>query len=320
MRRRSFLLAGAAWPVVGTASAPWPKAPLHIVVPQAAGGTADVLARMLGERLQARLGVAVVVDNRPGANGLIGTDLVKRAAPDGCTLLLASTATHAMAPHVSPSSTFDPVRDFASVVNVAWQTKVAIVNPAVPATTLREFIAYARARPGQLNYASTGVGSTSHVDTELLTAATGINLVHIPYRGSGFSVAALVTGEVQLLIASVTAAIGAIQAGQARALAVLSERRTMLLPQVPTLGEAGIAAPDVRTWLGLVAPAETSPAIVTSLNRMVDRELSDPALSTWLQQEGLEPIGGTPETFAATIRADVERWGGIVRRLGVQPA
>jgi len=314
------LLAGAAWPLAGAASVPWPKAPLRIVVPQAAGGTADVLARMLGERLQARLGVAVIVDNRPGANGLIGTEAVKRAAPDGYTLLLASTATHAMAPHVSLSSTFDPVRDFASVVNVAWQTKVAIANPAAPATTLREFIAYARARPGQLNYASTGVGSASHVDTELLAAATGIKLVHIPYRSSGFSVAALVTGEVQLLLASVTAAIGAIQAGQARALAVLSERRTMLLPQVPTIGEAGVAAPDVRTWLGLVAPAETSPAIVASLNRTIETELADPALVAWLEQQGLEPIGGTPEAFAATIRSDVERWGAIVRRLGVQPA
>jgi tripartite-type tricarboxylate transporter receptor subunit TctC len=318
MKRRAFVLAGATWPLAGGASVPWPKSPLRIVVPQAAGGTADALARMLGDRFEARFGVATVVYNRPGANGLIGTDLVRRSAPDGHTLLLASTATHAMAPHVAPSSTFDPVRDFAPIVNVAWQTKVAIVNPTVPATTLREFIAYARGRPGQLNYASTGVGSSSHVDAEILAAATGIKIVHIPYRSSGFSVAALVTGEVQLLLASLSAAIGAIQAGQARALAVLSERRAMLLPHVPTIGEAGVVAPDVRTWIGLVAPAETSPAIVAALNRTVDRDLADPALGAWLEQQGLEPIGGTPEAFAATIRADVERWGTIVRRLGVR--
>ena len=320
MKRRAFVLAGAAWPLAGRASLPRSKSPLRIVVPQAAGGTADALARMLGERLEARLGVPAIVDNRPGANGLIGTDAVRRAAPDGDTLLMASTATHAIAPHVAHAAAFDPVRDFAPIVNVAWQTKVAIASLSVPATTLREFVAYARANPGRLNYASTGVGSSSHVDAELLAAATGIKLVHIPYRGSGHTVAAIAAGEVQLLLASVTAALGAIHAGQVRALAILSGQRSPLLPQVPTIGEAGVPAPDLRTWIGLVAPAETPPPIVDALNRSIAAELADPALRGWLDQQGLEPIGGSPEAFAATIRADVERWGGIVRRLGVQVA
>ena len=318
MKRRAFVLAGAAWPLAGAASTPWPRAPLRIVVPQAAGGTADAVARMLGERLEARFGAAVVVDNRPGANGLIGTDFVRRAAPDGYTLLLASTATQAIAPHAAPSIAFDPVRDFSPIVNVAWQTKVALSSMSVPATTLREFVAYARANPGRLNYASTGVGSSSHVDAELVASATGMKLVHIPYRGSGQTVAALAAGEVQLLLASVTAALGAIQARQVRALAILSDRRSALLPQVPTIGEAGVAAPDVRTWIGLVAPADTPREIVVALNRAVEDALGDPALAAWFDGQGLEPIGGTPEAFAATLRADVDRWGAIVRRLGVR--
>jgi len=318
MKRRAFVLAGAAWPLTGAAATAWPKAPLRVVVPQAAGGTADALARMLGERLEGRFGVAVVVDNRPGANGLLGTDYVRRAAPDGYTLLLASTATHAMARHTSTSLAFDPVRDFSPIVNVAWQTKVALSNPSVPATTLREFVAYARAHPGRLNYASTGVGSSSHLDAELFAAATGLKLVHIPYRGSGQTVAALAAGEVQILFASVTAALGAIHAAQVRALAILSDRRSTLLPQVPTIGEAGVVAPDVRTWIGLVAPADTSAEVVAALNGAVDDALADPGLQAWLDGQGLEPIGGTPEAFAATIRADVARWGAIVKRLGVR--
>jgi tripartite-type tricarboxylate transporter receptor subunit TctC len=318
MKRRAFVLVAAAWPLAGAAGTTWPKAPLRIVVPQAAGGTADALARVLGERLEARLGVAVVVDNRPGANGLLGTDQVRRATPDGYTLLLASTATHAMAAHTAASIAFDPVRDFSPIANIAWQTKVALSSLSVPATTLRELVAYARAHPGRLNYASTGVGSSSHLDAELIAAATGMKLVHIPYRGSGQTVAALASGEVQVLFASVTAALGAIHAGQVRALAILSDRRSGVLPQVPTIGEAGVAAPDVRTWIGLVGPADMAADVVAAVNGAIDAALADPGLRAWLDGQGLEPIGGTPEAFAATIRADVERWGAIVKRLGVR--
>ena len=297
----------------------WPARPIRLVVPQAAGGTADLLARMLAERLEAALGVPVVVDNRPGANGLIGTDAVRRAAPDGYTLLVASTATHAMAPHAGSGGGFDPVRDFTAVINLAWQTKVVLASAAVPASTLADFVAYARERPGKLNYASTGIGSSSHVDAELLAAATGVELVHIPYRGSGQTVAALVANEVQLLLASITAAYGAIQQGQVRALAVLSERRSPLLPAVPAIAEAGVVVPDLKTWIGIVAPADTPWSIVASLNAALARLLADAPVRGWLDGQGLEPIGGSPGSFQDAIRADVVRWGGIVRRLGSGP-
>jgi tripartite-type tricarboxylate transporter receptor subunit TctC len=186
MKRRAFVLAGAAWPLAGGAQLPRSRSPLRIVVPQAAGGTADALARMLGERLEARLGIPAIVDNRPGANGLIGTDAVRRAAPDGDTLLMASTATHAIAPHVAHSVAFDPVRDFTPIVNVAWQTKVAIASLSVPATTLREFVAYARAHPGGSTTRRPG-GIVEPRRRRAARVAIGIKLVHIPYRGSGHS-------------------------------------------------------------------------------------------------------------------------------------
>ena len=303
-------------PIVGAGGEPWPSRPIRIIVPQAAGGTADLLARILAERLEPVLGVALVVDNRVGANGLIGTEAAKRAAPDGYTLLLASTATHAMAPHVTSSGVFDPLRDFTAIINLAWQTKVALTSTSVPAKTLSAFVAYARQHPGKLNYASTGVGSSSHLDAELLAAATGMRLVHIPYRGSGQTVAALTANEVQLLLASVTAAHGAIGAGHARALAVFSTRRSPLLPAVPTIAEAGVPGLDLRTWLGIVAPADTPTALVGTLNAAIAKLLQEAAMRQWLEAQGLEPIGGTPAEFEAAIRADVARWGDVARRVG----
>lgn len=295
----------------------WPSRPIRIVVPQAAGGTADLVARMLADRLEPVLGVPVVVDDRPGAGGLIGTDIVKRAAPDGYTWLLASTATHAMAPQVIAGATIDPLRDFTPVANVAWQTKVVLASAALPVASLGELVAYARKRPGELNYASTGVGSSSHLDTELLAATTGIALHHVPYRGSGQTVSAISVDEVQVLVASVTAALPAIEAGRARPLAVLSTQRSPLLPSVPTIAEAGVAGLDVRTWLGLVAPAGTPWAVVDEMARRIDTLLDAPSARAWFDAQGLEIASGTPNAFEALIRADVAKWGELARRLGI---
>lgn len=296
----------------------WPSRAIRIVVPQAAGGTADLVARMLADHLEPVLGVPVVVDDRPGAGGLIGTDIVKRAAPDGYTWLLASTATHAMAPQVIAGATIDPLRDFTPVANVAWQTKVVLASAALPVASLGELVAYARKRPGELNYASTGVGSSSHLDTELVAATTGIALHHVPYRGSGQTVSAISVDEVQVLIASVTAALPAIETGRARPLAVLSARRSPLLPAVPTIAEAGVAGLDVQTWLGLVAPAGTPWAIVDELARRIGTVLDAPSARAWFDAQGLEIASGTPTSFEALIQADVTKWGNLARQLGVR--
>lgn len=295
----------------------WPTRPVKLVVPQAAGGTADATARATADRVEPMLGVPVVVDNRPGANGVIAAGTVRRAAGDGTTLLLASTATYVIAPLVTVGESFDPERDFVPVANLAMQTKVLIASRATPATNAKELVDLARRRPGALNYASTGVGSTSHLDTELFAALNGVALVHVPYRGSGQTVSAVVTDEVQILLASVTAALGSIQAGQVRALAILDERRSPLLPGVPTLAESGLPPLDVRTWLGIVAPEGTPRAIVDTLNEALGRVLAGPGMRGWLAAQGLDPIGGTPEAFAAQIRADVDKWSRLAKRLGI---
>jgi tripartite-type tricarboxylate transporter receptor subunit TctC len=243
----ALLCGGAMW-LVGSAAADvaYPNRPIRVIVPQAPGGTVDLL-RVFAERTEATLGVAVVVDDRPGANGIIGNELAKRAAPDGYTLLAASTSTHAITPQVAANLPYDPLRDFVPVVNIAYQTKVVLVSNALGVGTVGELAALARSRPGHLNYASAGQGSSSHLDTEQLAALLGIELVHIPYRGSTQTVAALIANEVQVLLASVSAAQAAVAAGRVRALAVMAEERSPLLPNVPTMVEAGLPDLDVHT-------------------------------------------------------------------------
>ena len=301
------------------AEPPYPVRPIRVVVPQAPGGTADLLTRMLGERMEAMLGVGFVVENKPGASAIIGNETAKRASPDGYTLLAASTATHAMTPHVFANLPYDPLQDFVPVINLVHQTKVVLVSSALGVATLGELVALARSRPGQLNFASTGVGSSSHLDTAQLTALTRIDLVHIPYRGSAQAVAALVAGEVQVLLASVTAALPALAAGRVRALAVMADQRSPLLPEVPTMVEAGLPRLDVQTWIGFLAPAGTPPWIVERLNLALNRILRNPDTRAWLERQGLETIGGTPEAFDSEIRADLDKWGEVVRRLGIRP-
>jgi tripartite-type tricarboxylate transporter receptor subunit TctC len=315
------LLSGGAMPLADAAAseAAYPTRSIRIIVPQAPGGTVDLLSRVLAERMEAALGVAVVVDDRPGANGIIGNDLARRAAPDGYTLLAASTSTHAMTPHVVANLPYDSLRDFVPVVNLAYQTKVVLVSTALGVGTLDALATLARGRPRALNYASAGLGSSSHLDTEQLAAAMGIELVHIPYRGSTQTVAALIVNEVQVLLASVTAAQAAIAAGRVRALAVMADQRSPLLPGVPTLAEAGVPHLDVQTWIGFLAPASTPPAIVEQLNLATNRILKSPEVRSWMDKQGLEPIGGTPGAFGAALHADFEKWGTVARRLGLRP-
>jgi len=302
---------------VASAQGAYPTRPIRVIVPQAPAGTADLLARMLGEQMERVLGVAVVVDDKPGAGGIIGNEIAKRAFPDGYTLLAASTATHAMTPHVVAVLPYDPIADFVPVINLVYQTKVVLVNASLGASTLGALVTLARSRPGQINYASTGVGSSSHLDTEQLAALTDMKLVHIPYRGSAQTVAALIANEVQVLIASVTAAQAAVASGQVRALAVLSDRRSPLLPGVPTIEEEGLPRLNVQTWIGFLAPAGTPSPIVETLNATLNRILRSERTRAWLLGQGLEPVGGSAGAFEAEIRADLENWGKATRRLGL---
>ncbi len=316
------LLCGSAGTLAGgatSAATPYPVRPIRLIVPLGPGGTVDLLSRVLGERLETMLGAPVVVENKAGANGIIGTEFAKRAAPDGYTLLAASTSTQVMTPHVVANLPYDALQDFVPVINLAYQTKVVLVSTALGVATLGELVALARSQPGKLNYASVGVGSSAHLDTEQLAALTGIELMHIPYRGSAQNIAAISANEVQVLLASVTASHTAVAAGRVRALAVMADRRSPLLPGVPTMVEAGLPRLDVQTWIGILAPAGTPPPIVEDLNQALNRVVRSPDFRAWMEKQGLEPIGGSPEAFGAEIRADFDKWGKVTRGLGIRP-
>ena len=297
----------------------YPTRTIRIVVPTAPGGAGDSVARMLAERLGPALRTSVVVENRPGGSGVIGNELALRAPADGYTLLFATSATHVIAAYTMDRLRYDPLRDFTPVINVAYATSVMVVSSALPAATLREFIDYARARPQRIHYASSGVGSANHVDTEAFAALAGISMTHIPYRGTADGYRALLADEVQVMFGAVTSALPHVRAGKVRALAVLTDARSPVLPEVPTLAEAGLANVDVRKWLGLLAPSGTPPEIVARLNRAANEVLREPEVRAWMDRQGLEIIGGTSDDFDRVLRADFVKWGDTLRRLGLRP-
>jgi len=322
--RRNFLrglplaLGLAALPA--RAQPAWPARPIRLIVPQAPGGTVDLVSRVVADRLEPVLGVAFIVENKPGASGLIGVEAVKRAAPDGYTLLTASSNTHTMLPHLMDALPYDPLRDFAPVVNFGYTTKMIVVSNAVEATTLAELVSLARERPGLLNYGSSGIGSSNHLDAEVFARAAGIRLVHVPYRGAAQALNAVTTGEVQMMLVSVTSGQSLVRAGRVRGLAVFGEQRAPQLPAVPTMTECGYPGLDVRTWVGFVVPAGTPAAIVDRLNREIIALLGSTVMREWLVIQGLEAAGGTPVEFASTLRADYAKWGAVVGELGLREA
>ena len=295
----------------------WPSRPIRIVVAQAPGGPPDRIGRFAAEGLARALGVPVTVENRPGASGVIGADHAMRAAPDGYTLLIATLSTHVLVPATAERPPYDALRDFAPVINLHRSIKALFVPGALPPRTLAEFVEYAKARPGVLNYATGGAGSSNHVDMELFRASAGIDLAHIPYNGPAAGIAAVASGEAQAMIVSVTTGIGAAQAGKVRALALFAAKRTPLLPDVPTAAEAGFGDVDLSAWIGLVAPAGTPSPIVERVNRELERVLREPASLAWADRQGLEIIGGSSASFAGTIDADRRRWAGVVKKLGI---
>jgi len=299
----------------------WPARPIRLVVSQAPGGAADRIARYAGDALAASLGggASVVVENRPGASGIIGAESVMRAPPDGYTLLLATLSTHALVPAVTPALSYDPVRSFAPVANLYGTVKALWVNGALPVRSLAELKAYASARPGQLNYASGGVGSSNHVDMEIFRAAAALDLLHVPYNGPAAAIAGVASGDAHMMIVSVTGGAGAAQTGRVRPIAIFAHERSPLFPDVATAAEQGEGAIDLTAWVGIVAPAGTPAAIVARLNDALDRALRSPKARAWAASEGLELIVGSSDAFAATIAYDQQRWGETVRRLGIAP-
>jgi tripartite-type tricarboxylate transporter receptor subunit TctC len=289
----------------------YPTRPVEIIVPFAAGGGSELLARLVGDGLARRLGQPFVVVNRPGANTNLGTLAAVRAKPDGYTLLIASVGLAAN-PSLYKKLAFAPQADLAPITLIANSPTVLAVPPSLPVNSLSEFIAYTKARPGELNYASYGIGSGPHLATELFQGMTGVKMVHVPYGGGGPAAVGALTGQVQALFSSVLPVLGMIRGGTLKALAIASERRSELLPDVPTFAEGGL---DYRTgtWFGLLAPAKTSPEIIGALHRATVAVLSEPGVHAKLTEQGAEMIANSPEEFRAFIKAETERLSGVIR-------
>ncbi|MGO4329845.1 Bug family tripartite tricarboxylate transporter substrate binding protein [Cupriavidus sp. 2TAF22] len=311
------MLLGALVPLrPALADAPYPGKVIRLVVPFAPGGSTDILARLLSERLKDELGQTVIVENRPGAGGNIGAELVARAAPDGYTLLLAAAGPTVINPSLYAKMPFDPARDLAPVVMLVREHNLMVVNAGLPVRNLKEFIAYAKAHPAQLSFGSPGNGSPAQLGGELFNQLTGLKLQHVPYKGSGPAVADLIAGHINLMIDNMPALMPHMQSGKLRALAVASEQRASALPDVPTAEQAGVKGFVVTAWKGLMAPAGTPPAVIARLNQASVKILASQAMRKRLADLGAEPVGNTPEQFAAQIRNDSRWWAALVKSTG----
>ena len=296
----------------------YPNKPIRFIVPQAAGGSTDILSRTVGQKLSEAFGQPVVMDNRPGANGIVGTEIVAKSPADGYTLVAGGTSTVAINSSLYSKIPFDPVMDFTPVVNLAYSTSVLVVHPSVTAKTIADVIALAKAKPGELRYASAGNGSSPHLSAEVFKMMTGVNIVHVPYKGSTPGVIATVSGETSLMFTGVASALAHIKAGRLRALSVNGPRRSRALPEIPTAGASGLPGFEVDFWIGILAPASTPAAVVTKLNTEVNRILAQEDIKTRLAALGTDIIGGPVQSFADQIKADVARWSKAIKASGAK--
>ena len=324
LTRRSFIIctltlslpAGRAW----AQGASWPARPVRIIVSLPPGGSNDLLARLIAERLLSVLGQPVIVENRPGAGGNIATEYVAKQAPDGYTLLLTASG-HTVNPSFFAKLPYDPVNDFEPISQVSTVPFVLTVNASMPAATMKEFVAHARANPGKLTYGSAGIGQPHHLAAELLKARTGIDIVHVPYKGAGGIVPALLAGEISFTVGAINSLLPHIRSGRLRALAVAGGTRTALLPDVPTIAEAvPLPGYEVTTWTGVLAPARTPRAIVDRLSAEINRIVQDPqVIKEKLTPLGIEPVGTTPEQFMDFIKAELVRYAKLAKDANIKP-
>jgi tripartite-type tricarboxylate transporter receptor subunit TctC len=320
--RRTFLqLAAGAAALSAAACIAWaqayPTRPVRIIVAFPAGGPGDILARLIGQWLQERLGQPFVIDNRPGAGGTIGTEAVVRAAPDGYTVLLVGGA-HTVNATLYDKLSFNFIRDIAPVASISRENNVMVVNPSVPAKTVPEFIAYAKANPGKINMASAGIGAPSHVAGELFKMMTGVNMVHAPYRGASLALTDLIGGQVQILFGPMAGSIEFIRAGKLRALAVITATRSEALPNVPTVGEFVPGYEASSVW-GLGAPKNTPAEIIDRLNKEINAGLADPKIKARLADAGGTVLPGSPADFGKLIADETEKWAKVVKFAGIKP-
>jgi len=307
-------LPGAWMPAIGAA---YPVKPIRLVVGFVAGGPVDITARAIGSRLTGVLGQPIVIDNRSGASGVIATELVAKSSPDGHTLLMCS-ASNAITAALSAGAARNFLRDITPVSKVAIITSILVVNPSLPAESVKDLIALAKARPGQLRYASTGIGSSSHLAGEMFKIASEIDIVHIPYKGGAPAAIDLLSGQVQLSFISAPATMTYIKSGRVRALAVTNAKRSVLLPDLPTISEAGVAGYEFEGWHGMCAPAATPRAIIAQLYRELATITGKRELIEFLAQGGAEAVAVAPDAFASELRAEITKWAAVARSTGIK--
>lgn len=322
MRPAAACNAIAAWSLIiltAAASAQtFPTKPVRIVAPFAAGSTIDILGRLISPRLTEALGQPVIVEDRPGAGGMIGLDFVAKAPPDGHTLGIGALGPLAMNPALYPKTPFDPVQDFAAVSLLATGPVVIVVHPSIPARTLKELVELAKKRPGQLNFGSPGVGSSPHLTGELFKLITKTDIVHVPYKGNAEAITDLIGGQLSVVFTGVPPVVPLAKAGKVRLLATTGKQRLASLPEVPTIREAGVDGADVLIWYGVVAPAATPRDTVARLNREIVKIMGLPDVREKFAQQGVDPASSTPEEFAQLIRDEVARWGKVIRGAGIK--
>ena len=302
----------------GAQAVKYPDKPIRIVVAYTPAGATDMLARTIGQKMNEAWGQPVITDNRPGANGNIGTEYAAKATPDGYTLLMVTAGTHGINPGLYRKLGFDAVKDFAPVSLVAMVPNIFVINNAVPAKDLKEFIAYLKANPGKFNYGSPGNGSTAHLSMELFKTMTGTNMQHIPYKGSAGVLADVIGGQIIATMDNMPPYVPQVKAGKVRAIAVSTTHRSPAVPDVPTVAEAGVPGYDSGAWFGLVAPANTPKDIVDKLSRETARILKLPDVSARLADLGAEAVGGTPEQFAAHMKSEIAKWAKVIKDSNVE--
>ena len=305
----------AMFAIAGVAAAQqqaYPVKPIRLIVPYPPGGTTSTFARLVGEKVTSSWGYNVIVDNRPGGNTIIGTEALTRAVPDGHTIMFMDSA-HVINPSLVPHLPYTAIRDFSPIGTMASTELLLAVHPSVPASTLKEFLAYAKTKPGQLNYASSGTGSVSHLSSELLNMLAGVSLVHVPYKGAAAALTDLIGGHVEMIFNGVPSVLPHIQSGRVRGIAIGSLKRFPALPEVPTFDESGLKGYEATTWFGLMAPAKTPRDVITRLNVEVDKALKSPDIKERFLNEGVEPMGGTPEQFGAFIRDEINKYAKVVK-------
>jgi tripartite-type tricarboxylate transporter receptor subunit TctC len=316
-KKSLLVLACALTPLLASAQA-YPTKPVKIVVTIGPGSSADILARIVADELGRRLGQSVIVENKPGAGGNIAADSVAKSAPDGYTLLMATISTHAINAAMYEKMPFDPVRDFAPIALLAANPNVLVVLPSLPVTSLKELVALAAAKPGELTYASGGSGTSQHLSGELMSTLGKIKLTHVPYKSTPDSMNAVLSGQVTMAFASVPVALAQVKAGKLKALGVTSAKPLPWWPEMPALATQGLPGFNISAWFGMAAPAGTPDAIVNKLNSELLTIMALPGVLEKLQGQGMEVLGGTPAQFADVIRSETERWGKIVRAAGAK--